>query len=442
MGSATNVALPAIGRQLQADATSLGWMQTLYLLTAAAFLVPFGKLADRRGRKGVFVAGMAVYSAASLLCAAAPTYTVLLAARAVQGVGGGMISGISVALITTAFPGGRRGGALGINTAAVYLGLSLGPVLGGLLTQQFGWRAVFLANAAVGVFTMLVAAWGLQRAAATPSAGPFDLAGSLLYGLALAATMYGLEGLPSATGALLVAGGAAGMAVFFRREVRAPDPVLDLGLFRANRVFALSNLAALTGYAATFAVSFLMSIYLQQVSGLTPRAAGALLAIQPLLQTAVSPFSGRLSDRVDARVVASAGMAAIAAGLGLLVLIAEDTTLAFVAACLALLGVGFGLFSSPNTNAVMSSVDARSHGVGAAILATTRFLGQMLSMSLAGMILGLFVGRDAVMPWPPGAFVSGLRTAFAVFAALSLAATFASLARGRTATGSAGADPR
>lgn len=436
MGSAINVALPEIGRELRLDAPTLGWIQTSYLLSAAVFLVPFGKLADMHGRKRVFVAGLVLYTLASVLCAMVAGAGGLLAARAIQGIGGGMIFGTSVALITSIFPGGRRGSALGINTAAVYLGLSLGPFLGGLLTEHFGWRSVFLVNAAVGTFTALAAARGLVETRGESGRQRFDAAGSAIYAVALGAVMYGLGRFPSADAGLLVIAGLAGLAVFWLRELRIPHPVLDVTLFHRSRVFTLSNLAALAGYAATYAVSFLLSLYLQYVGGLGPEGAGTVLVIQPLVQAVVSPFAGRLSDRIDARFVASSGMALIAAGLALLILLREGTPLGFVGACLALLGVGFGLFSSPNTNAVMASVEARAYGVGSATLATMRLVGQMLSMGLAGMILALFVGRDAVAPERHQAFLAALRVAFVLFSVLSVAATLASLARGRTATAS------
>lgn len=436
MGSAINVALPAIGRELRVDAATLGWVQTAYLLSAAAFLVPFGKWADVHGRKRVFVSGLIVYTAASVLCGLARSASALLLARAVQGVGGGMIFGTAVAVLTSVFPEGRRGGVLGINTAAVYLGLSLGPLMGGLLTQQLGWRAVFLVNAGIGTFTAWMAARGLIDGCSRPARARFDLVGSAAYAVALAATMYGLARLPSPAATAWVAGGLVLLVVFCRWELRAADPVLDLTLFRGNRVFALSNLAALAGYAATFAVSFIFSLYLQHVSGLSPSGAGAVLAIQALVMAAVSPFAGRLSDRVDARIVASAGMVVIASALALLAFTGVDTPLSFVGAGLGLLGVGFGLFSSPNTNAVVASIDPRAYGVGSATLAAMRLLGQMLSMGLAGTILGVYLGRETMAAWPAAAVVSALRAVLVLFSVISVGATLASLARGRTATAS------
>ncbi len=435
MGSATNVALPAIGREMRLDAVSLSWAATAYLLSAAVFLVPFGKIADIHGRKRVFVGGLLVYTVTSLLCAVAPSLPFLLGGRAAQGLGGGMIFGTGVALLTSIFPPGRRGLALGVNVAAVYLGLSLGPPLGGVLTQQLGWRSVFFANVGLGALATAIAARGLTGEWKEAPGDRLDGTGTLLYGVGLSALMYGLGRLPSAAGGALVGLGTATLVGFVVWERRAAHPLLDMALFARNRVFAFSNLAALVNYAATFAVGFLLSLYLQSVRGLSPQAAGGLLTAQPLVMAALSPFAGRLSDRVDPRVVASSGMGLIAVGLALLALVGPGTPFAFVVVCLLVLGAGFGLFSSPNTNAVMGSVGKSSYGVASATLATMRLVGQMLSMGVASLVLALFVGGAALGPGHAAGFVKGMRVAFALYALLCVAGVFASLARGPSATG-------
>ena len=433
MGSATNVALPAIGREMALDAVALSWVATAYLLSAAVFLVPFGKLADIHGRKRVFVVGLLVYTATSALCALAPSFPFLLAGRVAQGIGGGMIFGTGVALLTSIIPPGKRGLALGVNVAAVYLGLSLGPPLGGLLTQQLGWRSVFLANVVLGAGAAALAAWGLRGEWKESPGDRLDAQGAVLYGVGLCVLMYGLGRLPAPSGAGLVVLGLVLLAAFVQWERRAAHPLLDMALFAENRVFAFSNLAALINYAATFAVGFLLSLYFQSVRGLGAQATGALLAAQPLVQAGLSPFAGRLSDRVDPRLVASAGMGLIAVGLALLAFVGPATPAGFVVACLVLLGAGFGLFSSPNTNAVMASVERRSYGVASATLATMRLVGQMLSMGVASLVLAVFTGREAVGPSRAAGFVTGMHAAFALYALLCVAGVFASLARGRSA---------
>lgn len=432
VGSATNVALPAIGRDLSLGAVGLSWVATTYLLSAAAFLVPLGKLADIHGRRAVFVRGLAVYGLTSLGCALAPSAPWLLAGRAAQGLGGAMIFGTSVALLTSVFPPERRGAALGVNVAAVYLGLSLGPFLGGVMTSWLGWRSVFWANAVLGVLTALVAARGLRGEWAEARDERLDVAGSLLYGTALVLLMLGLGSLPGGRGAILLGGGGLLLLAFLLWERRTPHPVLDVGLLLGNRVFALSNAAALVNYAATFAVGFLLSLFLQEVEGLSAPAAGTVLVMQPALQALVSPFAGRLSDRVEARYVASTGMGLIAVGLAALSFVGAGTPRPLILGCLAFLGCGFGLFSSPNTNAVMGSVERRSYGVASATLATMRLVGQMLSMGMAALALGLLVGHGVSIAERPEAFVTAMRACFVVFALLCVLGGLASLARGNT----------
>jgi EmrB/QacA subfamily drug resistance transporter len=430
MGSSANVALPAIARDLAIDALGLSWVATSFLLAAAVCLVPFGRLADIHGRRRVFTSGLAVYTAGSFLSAVAPSAPALIGARVVQGTGGAMMFGTNVAILSSVFPPWRRGAALGVNVAAVYLGLSLGPVLGGLITEQLGWRSLFHLNAGLGAITALVTASRLRGEWAEARGERFDIAGSLAYMIALAALMFGLSRLPGPGGAAWMAAGMVSLAAFVHLELRVPSPVLDVRLFLTNRVFALSNLAALINYSATFAVGFLLSLYLQYVRGLGPQAAGIVLVCQPVVQAAISPFAGRLSDRVESRLLASTGMALTAVGLALAALLRADTSIGYVVGCLGVLGTGFGLFSSPNTNAVMSAVEPRRYGLAGATLATMRLAGQMLSMGAAMLVLAAFVGPVPIGPEHRGALVAAARTAFAGFAALCVAGTAASLARG------------
>jgi EmrB/QacA subfamily drug resistance transporter len=439
-GSATNVALPSIAREFSLDAVELSWVGMSYLLAAATCLVPLGRLADIHGRRRVFTAGILVYTTASLACALAPSPGLLLAARFLQGVGGAAIFGTNVAILTSVLPPGRRGAALGLNVASVYLGLSLGPFVGGLLTGHAGWRSLFHVSAALGAALAVVVRRGLAGEWRESAGEPFDALGSALYSAGLLALMYGLSQAPSVAALALCASGLALLAGFVAWEKRASHPVLPMGLFFENRVFLLSNAAALVNYAATFAVGFLLSLYLQYVKGLSPPAAGLVLVAQPALMTAVSPFAGRLSDRAEARVVASFGMGLTAAGLLLLCALTTATPLSFTLACLALLGCGFGLFSSPNTNAVMAVVERRHYGVASASLGTMRLSGQMLSMAIAMLLLAAFVGRVAITPAHREPLVAAIRASFAVFGGLCVLGTFASLARGRRPEASANRD--
>lgn len=431
MGSAVNVALPAIGRDFKADAILLSWVATAYLLMAAVFLVPLGRLADIQGRKKIFVAGILIFSIASLLCAAASSAPMLIFFRILQALGSAMIFATGVAIITSVFPVGERGAAMGINVAAVYTGLSAGPFFGGILTARLGWRSIFWIMVPLGMAVAYLAVRKLKGDWAEARGESFDWPGSLLYGLSLTFIMYGFSLLPESTGLLLILLGLGGIVIFIARELAVEHPVLDIRLFKINRVFTFSNLAALVHYSATFGVAFLLSLYLQYIKGLSPQQAGLILVAQPVVMALFSPLMGRLSDRIEPRLVASIGMAITFVGLFILIFLADRTSLAWIMANLVLLGLGFAFFSSPNTNAVMSSVERRSFGIASASIATMRVLGQMLSMGIAMLLFALFIGRQEIGPENFPLFIKSVNTAFMIFSGLCFAGIFFSLSRGK-----------
>ncbi|MEE9564776.1 MAG: MFS transporter [Candidatus Hydrothermarchaeaceae archaeon] len=432
MGSSVNIALPSIGREFAMDAVLLSWVATSYLLAAAMFLVPFGRMADIHGRKRIFTYGMLVYTASSFLSAVATSGIVLISFRVLNGIGSAMIFGTGVAILTSVFPPRERGKALGINVASVYLGLSLGPFLGGFLTQNLGWRSIFLINVPLGLLIIAVVLWKLKGEWAEAEGEKFDFTGSIIYSLTLVAIMYGISLLPSVQGALLVLIGILSLSVFVKWEMKVESPVFNINILRDNKVFALSNLAALINYSATFAVGFLISLYLQYVRGFSPQDAGLILVSQPIVMALFSPSAGRLSDRVEPRIVASAGMALTTMGLFLFTFLNENTPLGSILTSLVLLGFGFALFSSPNTNAVMGSVEKRYYGVASATLGTMRLTGQVLSMGIAMMIFAIYIGRVQITPEYYPLFLKSMKLAFAIFAVLCFGGIFASLARGRT----------
>ncbi|OGW33416.1 MAG: MFS transporter [Nitrospirae bacterium GWC2_56_14] len=431
MVSSINIAIPAISRDFHMSAVAMSWVATSYLLTTAIFLLPFGRLADIHGRKRMFTLGIGIYTLASLLLAFSPSTAVLIMLRAVQGFGSAMIFGTGMAIVISVYPASERGRVLGINVAAVYTGLSLGPFLGGFLTQQFGWRSIFLANVPVGLLVIYFVATRLKGEWAEAQGERFDLAGSVIYGLSLVSLMYGLSLLPAWLGGGLVLAGAIGIGTFARWERSAISPLLTMDLFLHNATFAFSNLAALINYSATFAVTFLLSLYLQYIKGFTPQHAGFILVAQPVVMAVFSPLAGRLSDKIEPRIVASLGMGLSAAGLFLFTFLSPATPVEVIVGGLMLIGFGFALFSSPNTNAVMSSIDRRFYGVGSATLGTMRLTGQMLSMGIATVIFALHIGSAPIAPENYPQFLAGVRTAFILFAALCFGGIFASLARGK-----------
>ena len=431
MDSATNVALPAISQEFAMDAVSLTWIRTAYLLAAAMFLVPFGKLADIHGRKRIFTYGTAVFTLAALLIGLSTSGTMLISVRVMQGFGSAMIFGTGVAILTSVFPPGERGRVLGISVAAVYLGLSLGPSIGGFLTQQLGWRSIFFVTVPLGLIVIGFVIWRLRGEWAEARGERFDLIGSAIYAVALVALMIGVSQLPAAMGIGLIAIGVLGLAGFVVWEMRVQYPVLNINLLTSNRTFALSNVAALINYGATAAVAFLLSLYLQYIKGLTPQGAGLVLVAQPIVQAVFSPLAGRLSDRIEPRIVASLGMALTATGLFLLIFVSPATPLWAIVIRLVLLGFGFALFSSPNMNAIMGAVPKRFYGVASGTLGTMRLVGQMFSQGIVLLLFVLYIGRVEIAPEYYPLFMTSFKVAFAIFTALCVGGIFASLGRGR-----------
>ncbi len=431
MISAINIALPAIQLELGANAVLLSWVATAYLLSAAVALVPSGRLGDIYGRKRVFLTGMVVFTVSSLLCSLAPSITLFIIFRIVQGVGSAMLFSTRLAILSSVFPPGERGFALGINVAAVYTGLSCGPFFGGLLTQHLGWRSIFLVNIPFCILIVILIVLKLKGEWAEARGEAFDIKGSVIYAITLIAAIYGVSRLPSLPGQALMLVSVVGMAFFIKWELSVPSPVFEVQLFRRNRILTFSCLSALINYSATYAVTFLLSLFLQYIKGLTPQQAGIVMVSQPVMMALFSPLAGRLSDKIQPRLLTSAGMALTAGGLVLLTGIGSDTTIVFIVVCLLLLGSGFGLFSSPNMNAIMSAVDRRHYGVAAGSVATMRLLGQMFSMGITTLIFALLIGRVQITPRAYPDFITSVRIALVIFAALCGLGVFLSLARGR-----------
>jgi MFS family permease len=431
MSAGINVALPRIGEELSMNAVGLSWISMSFLLSSAVLLVPFGKLSDIWGRKNMLLYGNLIFSVFTLACALSTTQEMLIAARMLQGLGSAMILSSGMALIVSAFPPEKRGRIIGINTSATYVGLSAAPLVGGLLTQQLGWQSLFYINASAGFLIVAGILYGIKAEWAEARNDRFDLKGSLIYLVAMASLMFGFSRLPGTEGFVLSGAGLAGLALFIAVELKIPVPVLNIRLFYENRIFGFSNLAALINYAATFAITFVLSLYLQNVRGLSPSGAGLILVTQPVMMAIMASISGRLSDRIDSRILSSLGMAVISGGLFLLIFLRTETPFTYLVPVLGLLGIGFGLFSAPNTHSIMSSVDKKFLGTASATIGTMRLTGMMFSMGIAAMAIHVFIGdatiREAAVP----GFLMAMKTVFTVFTILCILGVFASMARGK-----------
>jgi EmrB/QacA subfamily drug resistance transporter len=431
MGSVSGICLPSIGKEFNMNAITLSWVATSYLLASAIFLLPIGKIADIVGRKTVFLTGMTIFTLASLLTGFASTVFLLIFYRVLQGIGSAMIFGTSIAIISCVFPEKERGKALGISVAAVYLGLSLGPIIGGFFTEHFGWRSPFFLVVPVGLLCVILGILKMKDQWADAKGEKIDYLGSIIYSATILLLMLGVSFLPENKGIYLIASGTVCFGLFIWWQIKTPTPIIDFKLFKGNRIFVFSNLAAFINYSATFSITFLLSLYLQYIKQLNPLQAGMIMISQPIVQVLVSPYAGKLSDKIEPGIVASIGMALTVVGLIILTFINNETNVLLIEASLITLGAGFGLFSSPNTNAIMSSVDKKLYGVASGTLGTMRLIGQMFSMGIVMMIFAFYMGKVKITPDKYEMFLLSIKIIFAILSALCILGIFASVARGK-----------
>jgi EmrB/QacA subfamily drug resistance transporter len=431
MGASINVALKALGQDLALDAVLLGWTQTAFLVASAAVLVPVGRLSDIHGRRRVFMLGTAVFTGASLVAGLAGGPALFLAARAVQGIGGAMMVANAVSILVSVFPPERRGRVIGIAVASVYAGLSLGPMLGGLLVSHVSWRGIFLTMVPLGVLVLWLTGARLRGDWADAAGERFDWRGAAVYTLSVPAVMAGASFLPRPLGFALLMAGAVGLALFVGLALRAGSPLYPVRELGTNRMFGLSNLVALLAYVSSYSIPFLISLYLQHIHDLSASEAGLVMIVQPALMALVTPLSGRLSDRLEPRLIVSIGLGLHAAGLFALSRLGQGSSLVTVGGLLALVGVGLGLFSSPNMSAIVGSVQRRSYGVATASAGTMRLLGQSLGMATTTLLAALLIGRVQLGPAHHGALLHTLQVGFTAFSGVALAGVGVSLLRGR-----------
>ena len=429
MGSSVNIALPALSKEFNIDAVMLSWISTSYLLAAAISLVPSGRLADLYGRKKIFSYGIIIFIIASLSTGLSNSIPLLLFSRILTGIGVGMIFSTSVAIVTSAFPISERGKAIGFTVSAVYLGLSMGPFLGGILTQNLGWRSIFFSSLLMGIITAFVTIF-IKGEWAEARNEKMDYIGALIYGLGLTLVVYGFSILPLIEGLVFIVFGILFILIFAYWETRFNSPLINMKIFSNNKGFTFSNMAALIHYSATFGITFLLSLYLQYIKELGPQKAGLILLSQPLIMAIFSPFAGRMSDRIEPRVIATTGMGITFLGLLIFSFLGEETSLIFIVINCIIIGFGYALFSSPNMNSIMSSVEKKFYGIASAMVGTMRLIGQMLSMAIAMVVFAIVIGRVEITPEYYANFLSAVKISFIIFSVFAFIGIFASYYRG------------
>ncbi len=429
MSSSINVAVPAMAQDFGKSPEILTWAVTAFLIGAAAGLLPFGRLADIKGRRKVYTCGLVGISIMTIACALSTNFLVFIFARFFQGVAMAMIFGTSMALLVSCCNPENRGKTIGFSGAFVYTGVSVGPFIGGFITDYLGWRMIFWFTA-VMLITNLSLIYRVREDWYGAKNQKFDFLGAVIYVAMVILFLYGLSDwtrhqfvhyMPFAALILFL--------LFIWREKNSPSPLLNLSLFK-NTVFAMSNLAALIHYSATFAIGFVLSLYLQVVRGMDASTAGMFLLIQPCLMAILSPRAGALSDKFSPRIIASLGMFIMMVNLFILSFIHENTDLYFICVILMFIGIGFALFSAPNNNAIMGAVKKEVYGVASSILAVMRLIGQALSMALVTLILSICVA-DVLSVNYTASLLNSFDYIFKLFGFLCILALIASLMRGK-----------
>ncbi len=430
MGSALNLSVPDIEKDFGISAADVAWTVTIYMLTCAALAVPFGSIADIFQKKKILWIGILIFGLSSLAAVFSYNIWMLLLFRFGQGIGASMIFSTNIAILVGAFDSSMRGRVLGYSTSATYVGLSAGPVIGGILNHNFGWRAVFIAAAAVSAVAFYGAQKKLPEDNSRGKTKKADIKGNILYIASIVALMYGLSSIKSSKYSVMVlSAGVVLMIVFIRTELKVENPVMDIRLFRNNTSYAFSNFAALLNYGATFAISYLISIYLQIITGYDSQTAGIVLISSPVIMALLSPLMGRLSDNHSPYIMSSTGMGFCAVSLILFAFLPEDASVVRVILILVLSGFGVALFTSPNTNAVMTSVEKDSYGIASSILATMRSIGHTASMAIVTAVVEIKMDTKSLTDAEPFIIIDTIHLCFYIFTGLCTAGIFIALKR-------------
>lgn len=420
MVSGVGVALPVIGRELGASAVDLSLVESSYIATVAMFLLPAGRLSDMFGGGLIFTLGLALYHIATFCLGFVHDMQHFVLLRLVQGFAGSLMVSPGMALLTEAYPREERGRAIGISATGIYLGISAGPYLGGLITTSLGWRWLLFTGLIPCFLAFVLAVKGLPLTFQRKTEGKFDWLGSILSVSGLGLAVFGSATFDEPHGLHFLGAGLAMLIAFLIWEGRCRDPLLDLSLFRGNRPFSFGCLVQYINYAATFGVTFLLSVFLQYGRGMTAHEAGTILVIQPLTMAFLSPLSGRLSDKMSSHKLAGTGMFLSIIGVGLASMIDLDTSLLHIVVVLLFVGVGTAFFATPNMSSIMGSVGARHLGVASAMTAAMRTVGMTSGMILITVTIAQQLGHEAVSADNLLQYMQAMRNALISFTAIGV----------------------
>ena len=429
-GSSITLSLPDMGREFLVGTSALSWIIEIFLITCAICVLPMGQLANRIGKRSVYLMGTGGFAVVSFLIHFTNSIEMLMGLRILQGVCAAMIFATGTAIVAQAYPVEKRGRAMGLVASVVYIGLAVGPVVGGFLNYQFGWRSIFYFIAVLGTIAFLLTLAWMKENWKLASEGHLNGFSILLYGSTLILVMYGLSEIVNQWWAkyALLAGLVVG-AVYIWHEAKVEKPLIPVRIFLENKTFAFSNLAAMLNYSATFAIGFLLSLYLQMIMGYDSASAGLVLLTQSIVMSVLSPVTGALSDRYGSALLASIGMAVIAAGLVVILYGTHIGSMAIIITSLIIIGVGFAMFSAPNNNAIMSSVPPKYFSFASSVIGTVRLFGQVFSMAIVASILSRTVAGMA--PGTSELLLVNIQYSFIVFTVFCAVGVIPSMIRNR-----------
>jgi EmrB/QacA subfamily drug resistance transporter len=427
-----NVALPSIQRDLGIGVSELEWVVNGYALTFAVLMLTGGKLADLFGRRLIFIVGLAIFTLSSLACGLAASADVLIGARIVQGVGAALMNPATLSIITATFPPRQRGMAIGIWAGVSAMALAIGPLVGGIVTEQIDWSWIFFINVPIGVLAIVVARLVIRESRDESHEQRLDLPGLLASGIALFALTYALIeantfGWTSARILALFAVAAVGLVVFVVLESRQRVPMLDLSLFK-NSTFAGANATMMLVALAMFGVFFFVSLYMQNILRYSATEAGATFLPMTMLIILIAPPAGKLSDRMGSRWLMGAGMALVAVSLLVFSRLDAGSNFWDIFPGLILGGFGMALAMTPTTAAAMGSVAIDKAGVGSAVLNSMRQVGGALGIAIMGAIVASYIDAGPTDPRAASQFVDGFQAALMVAAAIAFAGAVVAIA--------------
>jgi EmrB/QacA subfamily drug resistance transporter len=428
--SAVNIAVPAIALDFNANAILVSWVPTAFLLANAIFLIPAGRVADLHGRKKVFIIGMSIFSLACLMAVLAPNVELLLVTRLLQGLGGALAFATGLAIVMSIFNRENRGTAIGIASATLYFGLSCGPVVGGWFTNHYGWRVVFLFPLVLGGISILMIILRLKGEWKNDQASGVDWYGGIIFAIASSLLFIGISMIPGITSVILLITGFLFSIYFVYQQLHSSKPLIHFKAIMENRVFSRSLMGNLCIYWSNYPFIFLFSLYLQFIRGMSPVEAGQIMVLQPITMAVIAPLAGRMSDRFEPRVIATTGCLVMACAFGILQVLGTETPVVLI--CLAMLvqGLGFGLFTTPNNNAALSSLDKSRYGIGSALLNFARVSGNMIGTAMVLLLVSIFIGKVEIRPDQYAALLQVVKIAVGMSFLLALIGSYFSHARG------------